>query len=136
MKVRVEKPRRSRIEMIPVIDMIFLVLVCFTYGMLSMVVHRGLHVALPVSSTAPIDRQDTFSVTVGRDGKVSLDKVGVPLEELGRRLREKTAGTKEPGVLLFAHRDLPYQGLYGVLDQIRLAGIHRISLQAEADRGP
>lgn len=136
MKVKVEKPLRSRIEMIPVIDMIFLVLVCFTYGMLSMAVHRGLRVALPVSSVAPIDRQDTFSVTVDREGKVSLDKVGVPLEDLEQRLRQKAAGTREPGVLLFAHRDLPYQSLYGVLDQIRLAGIHRISLQAEADRGP
>ncbi|MBN1101912.1 MAG: biopolymer transporter ExbD [Deltaproteobacteria bacterium] len=136
MKVRVEKPHRSRIEMIPVIDMIFLVLVCFTYGMLSMAVHRGLHVALPTSSAAPIDRQDTITVTVDRDGRVSLGKAGVPLEDLGRRLREKAAGAREPGVLLFAHRDLPYQVLYGVLDQIRLAGIHRISLQAEARPGP
>ncbi len=136
MKVKVEKPLRSRIEMIPVIDMIFLVLVSFTYGMLSMSVHRGLNVALPVSSTAPVEKQNTFSVTVEQDGRVSLDKVGVRLEDLGRLLREKTAGAEDPGVLLFAHKNLPYQGLYRILDQIRLAGIQRISLQADADRGP
>jgi biopolymer transport protein ExbD len=42
----------------------------------------------------------------------------------------------ETGVLLFADRQLPYQQLFDVLDRIREAGLHRISLQAESKESP
>ena len=56
------------------------------------------------------------------------------LENLESALRQRTEDKKETGVLLFADRNLPYQKLFRVLDQIRMAGVSRISLQAEADQ--
>ena len=53
MKVNIKKGKRPRIEILPLIDIVFLLLVFFIYAMLSMAVHRGLHVMLPSSSTAP-----------------------------------------------------------------------------------
>jgi biopolymer transport protein ExbD len=50
--------------MLPLIDIVFLLLVFFIYAMLSMAVHHALPVALPLSSTAPLDKQVTLSVTV------------------------------------------------------------------------
>jgi biopolymer transport protein ExbD len=65
-----------------------------------------------------------------------MDKEEVPLESLSETLKIKAQSEKEPGVLLFADRSLPYQRLFRVLDEIRNAGIHRISLQAEGDQKP
>ncbi len=132
MKVNLETCRKVRIEMLPLIDIVFLLLVVFIYAMLSMAVHRGLPVLLPTSSSAQIDKSLVFSITVKTDGMIYVDKEQIPIKDLAAALKRKTETGTEPGVLLFADRSLSYQNLYRVLDQIRMAGIHRISLQAEA----
>ena len=134
MKINVKTGRKVRIEMLPLIDIVFLLLVFFIYAMLSMAVHRGLPVVLPTSSSAKIDKELVLSVTVKADRTIYVDKEPVSFEDLVSILKTKTASASEPGVLLFAEQSLPYQELFNVLDQIRMAGIQRISLQAEAQR--
>jgi biopolymer transport protein ExbD len=133
MKVKLHGIRKARIEMLPLIDMVFLVLVFFIYGMLSMAVHRGLPVVLPVSASAPIEKDLFLSITVRSDGKLFLDKDEVPLEHLASALAGRSGESKETGVMIFADRDLSYQKLFHVLDEIRKAGLSHVSLQAEAD---
>ena len=134
MKLNIPICKKPRIEMLPLIDIVFLVLVFFIYAMLSMAVHRGLPVVLPVSSSAKIDKRLALSVTLKADGMVYLDKEKVRMENLTELLKNKIQGTEDAGVFLFADSSLSYQKLFQVLDIIRLAGINRISLQAEVDR--
>ena len=136
MKVYLETTRKPRIEMLPLIDIVFLLLVFFIYAMLSMAVHRGLPVVLPLSTTAKIDKRLLVSVTIKADGTVYVDKKQVPLDALTDILKGRARLEKDPGVLLFADRSLPYQQLFQVLDRIREAGLARISLQAEVDEKP
>ncbi|MEA3280235.1 MAG: biopolymer transporter ExbD [Thermodesulfobacteriota bacterium] len=133
MKLSLQTNRKARIEMLPLIDIVFLVLVFFIYAMLSMAVHRGLPVILPSSSTVKIDKTTILSVTVKTDGTVFIDKKPIPLDGLTEELKKTIKKDNEAGVLLFADRDLSYQKLFKVMDCIRMAGINRISLQAEAD---
>ena len=122
--------------MLPLIDVVFLLLVFFIYAMLSMAVHRGLPVVLPASSTAKIDKKLVLSVSIKSDGTIYLDKHPVSLEDLAEALKFRALHETDPGVLLFADRDISYQKLFKVLDQIQTAGIHRISLQAESEKTP
>ena len=134
MKVNIQSVRTARIEMLPLIDIVFLLLVFFIYAMLSMAVHRGLPVNLPSSKTVKIHKDLTLSVTIRSDGTVYLNKERLSLKDLEESLRKMTRDRKETGILLFADRNLPYQKLFRVLDQIRTAGLTRISLQAEVDQ--
>jgi len=136
MKVPLQTPKRSRIEMIPLIDMMFLLLASFTYGMLTMAAHRSLPVFLPSSSSVETDKSRLLSITVRADGALFLDKEAANLADLPVLLQKKAKENKETGVLLFADRSLSYQSLFKVLDAVRAAGLTRISLQAEAERGP
>ncbi|MEE9496234.1 MAG: biopolymer transporter ExbD [Desulfobacterales bacterium] len=136
MKINLHTEKKVRIEMLPLIDIVFLLLVFFIYAMLSMAVHRGLPVVLPISSTAKIDKKLVLSVTVKTDGTIFVDKEQVHLEDLAQFLKNRAKGQKKPGVLLFGDRNLSYQKLFRVLDQIRIAGLHRISLQSEVDQKP
>jgi len=136
MKVKLPSVKKSRVEMIPLIDMMFLVLATFIYGMLFMAVHRSLPVRLPSSGTAQVDRSRLLSITVKADGAIFLEKEPVTLADLAQVLRPYAKENQETGVLLFAERALPYQALFKVLDAVRSAGVHRISLQAEGERGP
>ena len=120
--------------MLPLIDIVFLLLVFFIYAMLSMAVHRGLPVLLPTSSSVKIDKELLLSITVKLDGTVYVDKDQIDIDDLESFLKAKTISNKEIGILLFADRSLSYQNLFRVLDQIKSAGIHRISLQAEVEQ--
>jgi biopolymer transport protein ExbD len=134
-KINIGKRKGARIEMLPLIDIVFLLLVFFIYAMLSMAVHRALPVALPKSGTAEIDNRPLIAVTITREGKVYLDERPVELNDLLEILRDKTMTEKEKGVQVFADREVEYQRLFMVLDSIKKAGISQISLQAERDGG-
>jgi len=131
MKVRPQVSKRPRIELIPLIDMLFFLLIFLIYCIVSMAVHRSLPVFLPGSSTSSVDQRAILSVTLQSDGSLYVDKMKVPLENLRQYLMSKSETTRELGVLLFADRNLSYQMLFLVLDEIRLAGISQIALQAE-----
>lgn len=139
----VHRPK-VRIEMLPLIDIVFLLLVVFIYAMLSMAVHKGLPVDLPESTAAVLEKDLTLSVTVQAAQNNSsamaiyVDEDQVPLEDLARILRTRSAAIRrdmkqDPGVLLFADRTIDYQQLFGVLDRIHQSGLTKISLQADVD---
>ena len=136
MRVQLRTTKKARIEMLPLIDIVFLLLVFFIYAMLSMAVHRGLPVELPLSTTAEIDKKLILSVTVKADETIYVDKERVALADLTQVLRSKAGGVREPGVLIFADRALQYQMIYNVLDKIREAGLSRLSLQADFEESP
>ena len=133
MKVTLPSRRKSRIEMLPLIDIVFLLLVVFIYAMLSMAVHRGMPLALPTSAETEIEKNLMLSVSIDRSGMVYLDREPMKLEELTAVLKSRAEGQDNPGVLLFADRQVDYEDLFSVLDRIKLAGLHRISLQAEGN---
>ena len=131
MKINFNSTKRPRIEMLPLIDIVFLLLVFFIYAMISMAVHRGLPVELPLSSTTKIEKKAPVSITLKENGINYLDKRETSIEDLRKYLVTLDDSKKNTGVLLFADRTVSYQELFRVMDQIRISGISRISLQAE-----
>jgi len=131
---------RPRIEMLPLIDIVFLLLVFFIYAMLSMAVHRGMDVNLPGSAQAePTDATPlSLAVKTTPTGlELYLNKRPVLLKHLEADLRQATlqlADQSIPEMSLFADKSVSYQQLYQVLDSINSAGIEKISLQAVAEK--
>jgi biopolymer transport protein ExbD len=134
MKLHINMERKPRVEMLPLIDIVFLLLVFFIYAMLSMAVHRGLNVDLPVSAQADTHKKLVISVTIKSDGTVFVDEAPAGLEMLDDILKKKAKGYGEKGVLLFADRNIPYQTVFKVIDRIKASGISRISLQADEEK--
>jgi biopolymer transport protein ExbD len=133
MKLNRTPTRKVRIEMVPFMDCVFLLLVYFVYSMLSMAVHRGVTLSLPASSFTKIDQKLVLSVSIKADGSVYLDKEPIGLDVLAEALAARAKEQPDPGVLLFADKDITYQKLFRVLDLIQQAGIERISLQAQVE---
>lgn len=131
MKIKLQTVKKTRIELIPLVDMMILLLAFFIYAMLSMAIHRGLQVHLPTSSTAQLDQRLLLSITVQKDGRIYVNKEEVSFQNLRAFLKGRSARSDETGAFLFADRDVTYQKLFLVLDEIRMAGINRVSLQAE-----
>jgi biopolymer transport protein ExbD len=124
--------RKARIEMLPLIDIVFLLLVFFIYAMLSMAVHHSMPLSLPVSSTAEIDTAVNITISVRQNGEIFLEDRKITPQELEVILLDRSAGENKPlQVDLFADKTLSYQELYRVLDIIRTAGIANVTLQAD-----
>jgi len=132
MKIKLPEERKVRIEMLPLIDIVFLLLVVFIYTMLSMAVHNGLPVSLPSSSTAEPEQNFTLAVTIKENHDIFVNNNPVPLENLTDTLIQKSKHEKKNGVLVFADNTVSYQILFNILDKIKEAGLYEISLQADA----
>ncbi|MCI5148418.1 MAG: biopolymer transporter ExbD [Candidatus Electrothrix sp. MAN1_4] len=138
MKLRNCSIAAPRVEMLPLIDIVFLLLVFFIYAMLSMSVHHGQHVDLPKSGTAALETTEALGITIqaADNGlKIFVNEEPVEMSGLEQLLEQKkTASKKEDlDVQIFADKSVSYQGLFQVLDQVKRAGLTSISLQAEAE---
>ncbi|BCO10388.1 hypothetical protein GF1_27640 [Desulfolithobacter dissulfuricans] len=136
MKVHRKSISSPRIEMLPLIDIVFLLLVFFIYAMLSMAVHHGQPVDLPDSTGAVLEPDEAIGITIQDMGdtiRLHVNEQPVRLEELSAVLREQAGEEREQEVKVFADRTVAYQELFRVLDRIRQAGLSRISLQARPE---
>ena len=125
-----------RIEMLPLMDMVFLLLVVFMYAMLSMAVHHGLPVTLPTSSAAEIEKNAALALTISASGEVFLDKEPVAVEALSSILAARKGVLDDPegiSIRVFADKSVAYQAVYTVLDGVRAAGITRVSLLGDTE---
>jgi len=126
--------RPVRIEMVPLIDMFFLVLTFFIFGVFSMTIQRGILVDLPRASTATSAREETVPVSVTADGAVLLRDEPVSVAQLAERLRAEDARHPEALVLVNADQAARHGLVIAVLDAVRDAGLQRVTFATEPER--
>ena len=135
MRVPRQRLEKARIEIIPMIDIIFFLLVFFMVSTLSMTINHGLPVNLPKAASSQQDLRETFNVTVMQDGTLFLNKEPITLTELGQQV--KTGLEKDPELVVIINAD--DQALHGaivsVMDEVRLAGVSRLAIAVQAERG-
>jgi biopolymer transport protein ExbD len=83
--------RRGRIEIIPMIDVMFFLLATFMLASLSLQNLHSLTVNLPRGQAAPLSAPRSITLTVTREGQILLDQTAVTLETLGAALRPRLA---------------------------------------------
>ncbi len=122
--------RRARIEIIPLIDIIFFLLATFVMVSLSMVKNKGIPVNLPVAASAqPQDRKDFASISITEKGEVYFDKQLVTPSELEASLKDLLAANPEPKVFINGDTKAEYGKAVEVLDTARRLGIVKIAIE-------
>ncbi len=121
--------KKARIEMLPLIDIVFLLLVFFIYAMLSMVVHRGFKVDLPQATTAEIDRKDYISITVDKDNRILLNKAEILLENLSDGVMAKAV--KETKIFINGDKEADLGVVINVLDTLRRDEIKEVYFETK-----
>ena len=128
MRIPRATPKPARIEIVPLIDLMFLLMVSFVYAAMSMTVHRALPVDLPGAAAAALERQAHLAVTVDRAGGIFLDGRPVRPEELAAEVRSRLAAKPELEISLDADRAAAYGEAVRVLDILKRAGANRVRL--------
>ncbi|OQY02108.1 MAG: hypothetical protein B6I26_01920 [Desulfobacteraceae bacterium 4572_130] len=134
MKLNNYKSPGPRIEMLALIDVIFLLLIFFIYAMLSMAVHNSLPVNLPDSESLKVktSKYEKISITIDKLENIYINKNLVSTENLTEKLKKLKKEYPFSNTLLFGDKKVSYEKLFMVMEKIRQAGITKISFQAEA----
>jgi biopolymer transport protein ExbD len=115
--------KASRIEIIPMIDVMMFLLVFFVLISINALPSLGLKVALPYAADpAHLDVPRRVTVTLTADGSLYLDGSQSTLEDIVSRLRELSKAAKLT-VIIAGDRDAHLQQLVSVLDALKRAGI-------------
>ena len=122
--------KRARIEIIPLIDVIFFLLATFVLFTLSLNKSNGLSVQLPVSATSkPRDPAGTVTITVTQEGTLAWNKDPVTLDEFIARLTQYHLQEPEGRILINGdERAFFAQAIY-VFDQARRAGFTKVYIE-------
>lgn len=122
--------RRARIEIIPLIDIIFFLLATFVMVSTSMIKNLGIPVHLPVAATgAPHERENYVSVTVTEAGEIFFNKDLVTIAELSERLRVYKAGASDPKIFINGDEQAFFGKAIAVMDEIRKLGITKVAIE-------
>jgi biopolymer transport protein ExbD len=132
--------KRARIEIIPLIDIMFFLLASFMMVSLSQVHMKGIRVNLPaiVAPTQPLptpDPKDRVSLFVDPDGVVHFDKEVVPDGDVMPRLVALAKGNPNIKLFVSADREALHGEVMKLLDRVRSAGIEKVAYEIKIKHG-
>ena len=119
---RARSYRRGRIEIIPMIDVMFFLLVTFMLASLSMQSLNSITVNLPQGDAPNLRDKEPVTVTVTHDGKIYLDKTLVTLENMAFVLKPMLSA-QDAGVVMNADSAASEGIVVEAMLQARRAGV-------------
>ena len=125
--------KKARIEIIPLIDIMFFLLASFMMVSLSQTTMKGMKVSLPTGASGQTQsKKDYISLSVDKDGYTYFDKEKIALEEVLPRLRKLYLTNPEAKIFIRGDREAVHGNVTRVLDQIRSSGFTKISFEIKS----
>ncbi|MCZ7591103.1 MAG: biopolymer transporter ExbD [Kiritimatiellae bacterium] len=130
------KPLReiSEINMTPLIDLTFLLLITFIITM--PMVEQGIPINLPKGHAQDMDQTKSRIITLDNEGRLYLDNVAMPIEHLGDQIKSLTVGDPDLTVMVRADEKLAYGKVVEVMRILHDANVTRLALVTTPDAKP
>ena len=128
--------KHSRIEIIPLIDIMFFLLASFMMVSLQMQKVSTLKASLPTATLATTTaKPDMVTLTVDRSGQVALDNKSISFADLLTLLTNRYNVNTNLPVYITGTRDTTHGSVMYVLDFVKRAGIQRVAIAVKAAPG-
>ena len=126
-----EAKKKARIEIIPLIDVIFFLLATFVLFTLSLNRSQGLPVSLPKTATSiPRDPSNSVTITVTAEGTLAWDKDLITLDEFLVSLQTyKNQMGPDARVLINGDEAAFFSQARYVIDEVRKSGITKVLIE-------
>ena len=123
--------RRHRLEIIPLIDIMFFLLATFLMVSLTMLQNEGIPLSLPAARTSMPSDDDTKTLTlsVNREGDVFVQQQAVTLAELAVRLAELKRTAPDTRLILQGDDRADFGKVVAVLDEARRQGLNKLIIR-------
>ncbi len=119
--------RSSEINLTPLMDMTFLLLVVFviTFPM----IEQGIPVKLPKGKARELKNEQSRSVTIDEEGRIYLDKRQLPFDMFEREVKRMAQeGTEQLTIMVRGDEKVNYGNVVKVLRVLHAAGITKMAL--------
>jgi biopolymer transport protein ExbD len=134
---RLPAENEARIEIIPLIDIMFFLLACFMLVSLSMTQMRGMKVALPSAVTAtPENKSDFHAITIDAVGSLYLEKNQLAPDALIEAVKDLARANPEARFYIRADENATHGEVVRLLDRIKQAGIQKVAFEIKAQSIP
>jgi biopolymer transport protein ExbD len=128
--------KHARIEIIPLIDIMFFLLASFMMVSLSQVRMKGWKVDLPEGKSGEVqNKKDYVSLSVDKDGLYYFDKEQIKLEEILPKLQQVYRTNPEAKIFIRGDREAVHGNVTRMLDQIRSSGFTKLSFEIKSRVG-
>ncbi len=128
--------KKARIEIIPLIDIMFFLLASFMMVSLSQTTVKGMKVALPKGSSGETQsKKDYVSFSVDRDGYIFWDKQKIEYSDVLIKLKETRATNPEAKIFIRGDKEALHGNVTRLLDQIRSSGFTKIAFEIQSAAG-
>jgi biopolymer transport protein ExbD len=128
--------KKARLEIIPLIDIMFFLLASFMLVSLTMTRQRTVSVNLPAAATSQTNlKPDTISLAVSAGGQVYFEKQAITLEGLQDLLKQRLTVNKELPVYISGDAATPHGAMVAVLDYVRRCGVTKVAFNVKPMEG-
>jgi len=128
--------KHARIEIIPLIDIMFFLLASFMMVSLSQVTMKGWKVNLPEGKSGEVqNKKDYVSLSVDKEGTYYFDKQVIKLEEILPKLQQVYKTNPEAKIFIRGDADSVHGNVTRMLDQIRSSGFTKLSFEIKSKTG-
>ena len=117
----------SHLDIAPLIDIVFLLLVFFMLTS-TFLVPEAIELELPESKTAVVTEVKPVTVLLDKNGLLVLNGESITLEELQQTIKPLLSGNAETAITLKSDARTEVQTLLKVMDEIRAAGGTNVGL--------
>ena len=125
--------KKARIEIIPLIDIMFFLLASFMMVSLSQTTMKGMKVALPTGSSGQTQsKKDYVSFSIDRDGYIYWDKDRIEYTDVVTKLRGMYQANPETKIFIRGDREALHGNVTRLLDQIRSTGFTKIAFEIKS----
>ena len=124
MRIPMEEKEETKVQMAPMIDMVFLLIIFFmTASHLS--AHKSMNLDIPVANKGviPKDRPDRWTVNILKDGKLFSGQEPVTIEQLKKMVAERVKVDPAMNVYLRADKHTPHKEVKSVMHAMAEAGV-------------
>jgi biopolymer transport protein ExbD len=128
MRIQRRSIKKARIEIIPMIDTIFFLLVFFMISTLSMTQFKGMPVNLPKAASGQQAPAESAAITIDKEGRIFLDREPVEKASLADLLIAKLATNPEMLVVINAEDAVEHGQVVEVMDIARGANVAKMAI--------
>ena len=136
MKLRnYRETKQPDLNIIPMIDIMFFLLVFFMLSTMYMVEQKTIPVNLPQATSATIDNKTNFTVTLKDDGSIYLEDQQTDIQTLLMQATKEQKNNPSFAIIIRADKDINYDKVVSFIDTLKIAGITRFGLATNGAGG-
>jgi biopolymer transport protein ExbD len=128
MRLQRRSIKKARIEIIPMIDTIFFLLVFFMISTLSMTQFKGMAVNLPKAASGQQAPAESAAITIDKDGRIFMNQQIIDTAALGDALKQQLANNAEMLVVINADDGVAHGQVVEVMDIARAANVAKMAI--------